>query len=95
MINQHANAPHQPAVATPLVVIPHSSGTSRGHPQQQIHAHPTHSADADHQRRVASHAVRPPSQPHGATVPAKLPQGPSSIFDAIAARQGEFKFYKN
>ena len=87
MINQHANAPHPPAVATPLLVIPHTSSTSRGHPQQQFHAHPAHSADADHQRRVASHGVRPPSQPHGVIVP-------PSIFDAIILRQGEFKLKK-
>ena len=96
MIIQHANAPHPPAAVTPLVVIPHSSSTSRGHPQQQFHAHPTHNADADHQRRVASHGVRPPSQPHGATVPAKLPQGPSSIFDTVVARpssHGEINFH--
>lgn len=86
MINQHANAPHPTTVNTPLVVVPHSSSSSRGHPQQQHHAHPTHNVDADHQRRVSSHGVRPSSQPHGASVPAKLPQGPSSIFDAVVAR---------
>ena len=84
--------PQQPAPIQQTQQVP----PQHMHPQQQFQAHPTHNADADHQRRVASHGVRPPSQPHGATVPAKLPQGPSSIFDTVVARpssHGEFNFH--